>query len=115
MPTPLILGNGQPIIAGVISTLAGNSMTITNSSNVTYTVDITTAKVQNKGALSTISTLVTGDNVVVQGTVSGTAVTAYSVIDQGVTPVAQANGMPAVNHGNLFGSIGQFFKHLFGF
>lgn len=113
-PTPLILGNGQPIIAGTISAISGTTLTVTNKSNVTYTVDASNAKVQNKGALSTLSTVAVGDNVVVQGTVTGTSVTAYSVIDQGATPTAQTNDK-SVTHGNIFGGIGKFFQHLFGF
>ncbi len=113
-PTPLIQGNGQPIIAGVISAINGTTLTITNQSNVTYTVNASTAKVQIKNALSTLSSVAVGDNVVIQGAVNGTAVTAYSVIDQGATPSVSPTGKPEA-HGNFFGGVGQFFKHLFGF
>lgn len=113
-PTPLIQGNGQPIIAGAVTANDGTTLTITNKSGVTYTVNASTAKVQTKGALSTLSTVAVGDNVVVQGAVTGTSVTAYSVIDQGATPTAQTNDK-SVTHGNIFGGIGRFFQHLFGF
>ncbi|MDP2696373.1 MAG: DUF5666 domain-containing protein [bacterium] len=117
-PTPLIQGNGQPIIAGTVTAVNGTTLTITNKSNVTYTVDGSTAKVQNKGALSTISTVVVGDNVVVQGTINGTAITAYSVIDQGATPrqsVKPNDNDEEKTRGKFLGGIGRFFQHLFGF
>ena len=113
-PTPLILGNGQPVIAGTISAINGTSLTITNKSNITYTVDASTAKVQNKGVLSTLSTVVVGDNVVVQGAINGTSVTAYSVIDQGATATVSPNSK-SEGRGNMFGGIGRFLQHLFGF
>lgn len=115
-PTPLIQGNGQPIIAGAITVINGTTLTITNKSNVTYTVDASTAKIQNKGVLSTLSTVAVGDNVIVQGAVNGTSVTAYSVIDQGTTPSPSAlPNNKGEDHGNFFGGIGRFFQHLFGF
>lgn len=114
--TPLIQGNGQPIIAGVVATINGTTLTITNKSGITYTVDVSNAKTQNDGALSTFSTIAIGDNVVVQGTVNGTNVVAYSIIDQGSTP------RPSIKpndkgeaRGNFFGGIGRFFQRLFGF
>jgi len=113
-PTPLIQGNGQPIIAGVISAINGTTLTVTNQSNVTYTVNASTAKVQNKGVISTLSTVAVGDNVVVQGAINGTSVTAYSVIDQGTMPNAQSDDRPA-GLGKFFGGIGRFFQGLFGF
>jgi hypothetical protein len=71
-----------------------------------------------KGNVSaTISSIAVGDKVLVQGSVSGTSITASSVIDQ-----AKPNGNGGENgegngnaHPGFFGSIGGFFKHLFGF
>lgn len=115
--TPLIQGNGQPIIAGTITAINGTTLTITNKSNVTYTVTVsTTTKIQNKGALSTLSTVAVGDNVVVQGAINGTAVTAYSVIDQGATPSPSVKpNDKGEARGNFFGGLGKFFQRLFGF
>ena len=42
---PMMTGNGQPIIGGKVTAVNGNSLTVTNASNVTYTVDVTSAKV----------------------------------------------------------------------
>lgn len=108
---PIIQGNGQPVIAGTISAISGNSLTITNKSNVTYTVDATNAKIVQGQNTITISGLTVGDSVVVQGTVNGTSVTASSVIDQ----KAQTTTTGATVHKGFFGGIGSFFAHLFGF
>ncbi len=114
--TPLIQGNGQPIIAGTVTAINGTTLTITNKSNVTYTVNVSSAKIVNKKGLSTVSAIVVGDNVVVQGAVNGTVVTAYSVIDQGTTPSPSAKpGDQEEGRGKFFGGLGKFFQHLFGF
>lgn len=105
---PALQGNGEPIIAGTISAVSGASLTVTNKSNVTYTVDTTNAKILAGKTASSLSDLKVGDAVVVQGTVNGNSIAASSVIDQ-AAPV----GQPA--HKNIFAGIGQFFSHLFGF
>lgn len=105
-----IQGNGQPIVAGTISAVNGATLTITTTSNVTYTVDTTNAKIYEGKDTALISSLTVGEHVLVQGTVNGNAVTASSVIGQ----KAQANGTPKPQAGFL-GGIGQFFMHLFGF
>ncbi len=119
---PIIKGNGQPVVAGTVATVNGNSLTITTSSNVTYTIDATNATVAKGNVASTISGITVGDYVVVQGTVAGQAVVASSVIDQPAHPITgngsgntPGNGESRGQGGGVFGSIGQFFKHLFGF
>jgi len=109
--TPAFTGNGEPIIAGKISAISGSSVSITNSSNVTYTVDATNAKITQGNTVSDISTLKTGDTVLVQGTVNGTSIVATTVIDQNRLATSQN---PDKKPG-FFGGIGQFFMHLFGF
>ena len=106
-----IQGNGQPIIAGTLSAINGSSLTVSTKSNVTYTVDASSAKIVQGQTVATLANLAVGDSVVIQGAVSGTSVTASSVIDQ--KPATSA--MPAKPHVGIFGGIGQFFKHLFGF
>jgi hypothetical protein len=77
-----INGNGQPIVAGAVATISGSILTITNKSNVSYSVDTTNAKiVQNQNIIS-VSDITVGDMVVVQGIVNGNTVVASSVIDQ---------------------------------
>jgi len=122
MPSP-ITGNGQPVIAGTIGAINGSSLTITNKSNVSYTVDASNAKIVEGQSVITVSNLAVGDNVIVQGVVNGTSVTASSVIDQ-KAPSAGANnnasstgprGGHSGNGGGIFGAIGGFFSHIFGF
>ncbi|HQT82724.1 MAG: hypothetical protein B7W98_00575 [Parcubacteria group bacterium 20-58-5] len=113
--TPAITGNGEPIIGGNVAAVSGDSITVTNQSNLTYTVDVTNATVTKPGVTSaTTANIAVGDRVVVQGTVNGTSVTASSVIDQG-TPPSTASGTTPAHGGGFFGAIGGFFAHLFGF
>ena len=118
-PAQSIQGNGQPIIAGTITTVSGKNITITNKSNASFTVDATNAQIRNGDATSSVSTLTVGDRIIVQGTINGNAVVAYSIIDSGQATTATNNsqsGQPQKmeNHG-FFGGIGSFFSHLFGF
>jgi hypothetical protein len=111
-----IQGNGEPVVGGSITAISGNTLTVTNASNVTYSVDATNAKILKNGTTTAITSVATGDNVVVQGTVNGASVTASSVLDQG--SVSQATGTPGTKpagSGGFLGAIGGFFKHLFGF
>ena len=111
-------GNGQPIVGGTVSAISGNSITITNSSGTAYTVDATSAKVTSKGnAASTVSNIAVGDSVLVQGSVNGQSVVASYIMDNGqapVTTVGQTTSAPQ-SHTGFFGTIGGFFKHMFGF
>ena len=120
--TPPIQGNGEPVIAGSVAAISNATLTVTNASNVTYTVDASSAAIVKNGASSTVQNIATGDNVVIQGAVNGTSVTASSVIDQGSGSHGsggQSNGRPvgASPSGSRFGfgAIGNFFKRLFGF
>ncbi len=106
-----IVGNGEPVVAGKITAISGTTLTITNSGNVTYTIDASSAKVTKPGVTgASVSSIAIGDQVIVQGNVNGTSVTASSVIDQTNSAKPQGRGM-----GGFFGSIGSFFSHLFGF
>ena len=112
-PTPVIAGNGEPVVAGKISAVSGDTVTITNASNVTYTVDVTNAKIAQGNTLASLSALSVGDSVVVQGTVNGNAITAYSVTD--TKAPTNTTGTAAKGNGGFLGSIKNFFSHLFGF
>lgn len=116
--TPPFAGNGEPVVAGKVTSVNGTTLAITNASNVSYTVDTSNAKIVKGGTTgtATVANINIGDNVVVQGTVSGTSVIASSVIDG----APYANGPPTASttpkqHVGFFGSIGNFFSHLFGF
>ena len=119
---PEIQGNGQPVVAGTVTAVSGNTITITNKSNVTYTIDATNAKFVSAGTTnSTISSIVVGDNVVVQGTINGNSVVASSVIDQKAKTNESANKSEDKQESNrgfmggMMNGVGNFFKHLFGF
>lgn len=117
LPVSPITGNGQPIVAGTVSSINGGTLTITNKSNVSYTVDATNAKiVQGQNTIS-VSNIVVGNMVVVQGTVNGNSVVATSVIDQAspVNTTTTASGKTEQPHQGFFGGIGSFFAHIFGF
>ena len=116
LPQQAIQGNGEPVVAGSVTAISGSTITITNKSNVTYTIDATNAKFDVKGVLSpTISNITVGDNITVQGTVNGNAVTASSVIKQ-EAKTTTGNGKPKQDFmGGVFNGIGNFFKHMFGF
>jgi len=110
----VIQGDGQPVVGGTITSINGASLTATNKSNVTYSIDASNAKITKSGASSTLSSVAIGDNVIVQGAVNGTSVTASSIVDQGNAANSQSGDGPKP-HSGFFGMIGGFFAHLFGF
>jgi len=111
-----ITGNGQPIVAGTISSISGSTMTITNKSNVSYTVDTTNAKIVQGSNTISISNIAVGDTVVIQGTVNGNSVVASSVIDQAKSVNTTNSGTTTQpEHKGFFGMIGSFFGKIFGF
>jgi len=120
-PVSPFTGNGQPVIAGKVSAVSGTSLTVTTTSNVTYTVDASNAKVVKGQGTIVLSSVIVGDTVLVQGTVNGTSITASTVVDQSAPTGQPANGTPAPGNGQsrgFFGGVGNFFKsfaHLFGF
>lgn len=105
-----IVGNGEPLIAGTVSAVNGNSISITNKSNIVYTVDATNAKVLANNTNGNISSIAVGDTVLIQGNISGNAVTASTIIDS--KPLNLNN---KTTHPGFFFGIGSFFKRLFGF
>jgi len=113
--TSPIQGNGQPVVAGKVSSVSGNTLTITNASNVIYSVDATNAKIVEGQNTIAVSSIKVGDSVVVQGAVNGTSITASSVIDQTGNPGMTPPGNNQGKHTGFFGGIGSFFMHLFGF
>lgn len=106
-------GNGQPIVGGTVTAVNASQVTITNKSNVSYTIDVINAKVTKAGKVVTKADIMVGDTILAQGTVNGTTVVAVSVIDQGVVSVDtthQDNGKKV----GFFRKIGNFFSRMFG-
>ena len=122
---PEIMGNGEPVIGGSVAAIGDASLTVTNPSNVTYTVGVASTTIVKNGTNVAFSDIAVGDNVIVQGAVNGTSVTASSIIDQGTkgTGTSSSDVPPQKSHGaglgasvgGFFGAIGGFFQHLFGF
>ncbi len=108
----MISGDGNPVVAGTVSAISGNTVTLKNNSNTEFTIDVTNATVTKGNSTSSVSGIAIGDNILVQGTVNGNSVTASLVIDQSAKPVAssKAGGIKG-----FLGNIGGFFMHLFGF
>ena len=83
----------RPAVVGKVTTVSGNTLTVTSqpwhrgpkgstTTQVTvYTVDASGATVTKDGKLSSVSGVSVGDFVVVRGSVSGTTVTATSIRD----------------------------------
>ncbi|MHB8860606.1 MAG: hypothetical protein ACYC48_02625 [Minisyncoccota bacterium] len=117
--TPAITGNGEPVIGGTVTVNQDGTLTVTTKSGISYAVTVaSSATIAKPGvATATIANVVTGDSVVVQGTVNGTSVTASSIVDQGtpVSSTASSTGAPETHRGGFMGAIGGFFSHLFGF
>jgi hypothetical protein len=125
--TPPFQGNGEPVVGGTVTAISGSSLTVTNKSNVTYTVDGSSATVVKGNVSSSLADVSVNDNVLIQGAVSGTNVTATTILDQGAAAStggsvsdSGANGSTSAGvHVNvmtrMFGGIGSFFQHIFGF
>jgi hypothetical protein len=114
-PVSPFTGNGQPVIAGKVSAISGDTLTVTTTSNVTYSVDATNAKILEGQNTIAIGSIVVGNTVLVQGTVNGTSITASTVVDQSGPAASVTANMDKGQKYGFFGGIGQFFMHLFGF
>jgi co-chaperonin GroES (HSP10) len=110
----LIQGNGQPVIAGAISAISGDTITVSTKSGISYVVAASGAKVVDGKNQTSLSNLAVGDTVIVQGSVNGTQVTASSIIVQKAI-VQNSTTQPAQKQLGFFGRVGQFFLRLFGF
>lgn len=111
---PAFTGNGQPVVAGTVSAINGAILTITNKSNVTYTIDTANAKIMKDQNTILVSNIAVNDNVIVQGTVNGNAVVASTVIDQ-AQQTTNTSGTGEQPHKGFFSNVGLFFAHLFGY
>ncbi len=104
--TPLIQGNGEPVVGGAVTANDGTTLTVTNKSNITYSVNASSATIEKGNATSSLSSVAVGDNVVVQGTVNGTSVVASSVIDSGAASANSGGGSSTHVGGFMGGFVG---------
>ena len=79
---------GVPAVIGTVSAVSGNTITVSGkqgfnstTTNTTYNVDATNAKVTKNNTASTVAGIAVGDTVLVQGTVSGSNITATNIRD----------------------------------
>ena len=87
-PMGMMGGRGRGVM-GTVSAVSGNTITVTGKDGTTYTVDATSANVE-KMVTESVSDIAVGDTVGVEGTVSGSNVTAKHIMDGlPATPPAQ--------------------------
>lgn len=108
------LGNGQPVVGGVVSALNGMNLTVTNRGNVSYSVDATNAVIEKGGATTTVSGISLNDTVIVQGTVSDNTVAATLILDRGIQPSAPRVTPPVQKQSvGIWGNVKHFFGRFF--
>ena len=109
-------GNGQPVVGGTVTAVGSSTITITNKSNATYTVTTSGAAVTRAGAPATLSQVVVGDRLLIQGSVNGSSITASTIMDMGTTPTNNnSSEKPRGFMGKMMGGMSGMFQHLFGF
>lgn len=122
-PVTLPPGNGQPVVGGTVTSVGSSTIAIGNKAGATFTIDASHATIVTKGnASSTLSQVSVGDEVLVQGAVNGSSITAATIFDQ-AAPKNPSNAtsttMHGEGHGNPFPGIihglGNVFRSLFGF
>ncbi len=73
-------GRGMQGAMGTVSAINGKTITLTGKNGTTYTVNASGANVE-KVSSSSVSNIQVGDSLNVQGTTSGTTVTAKNIVD----------------------------------
>jgi len=84
-------GPGGMGVQGTVTAVNGDTVTVTGKNGTIYTVDATNSTVSKMETMS-VSDISVGDEIGVQGTVSGDSVTAKSIMDGIPTPAASQNG-----------------------
>jgi hypothetical protein len=80
---------GRTIFNGTVKAITGSMITLDARNNTTYSVDATAAKI-TKGIGTTtmpVSDIVTGDHLMIAGTLSGTTISATAIKDMGDKPM----------------------------
>lgn len=100
----------KPAAVGTVTLISGTTLTLTShgfrgtpEAQATYTVDASGATVTKGGGASTVSAMTIGDNVVVEGTVNGTAITATKILDNVPQGRGNRGGMMDVDASALSG------------
>lgn len=94
-------------IVGKVSAVNGFNLTVvcqkgfgTTTASTTFAVDATNAKVFKNNATTTVSNIVVGDNIIVQGTINGTNVVATIIRDGKINSRMDNGGFGKNNNGN---------------
>jgi preprotein translocase subunit YajC len=106
--------SGDPVVGGTVTAISGSTITIKNKAGVTYTIDASTAKFgMMNGTTKTIADVHVGDNLLIQGPVSNTSVTAKLIIDSSwkMGMMEDNNGKDDNNNGNDEGEKGDNGMH----
>lgn len=86
----------RPGVGGTVTTVNGNTITVTGRDGKTYTINAGSAAV-TKDMTVTVSDIAVGDTIMADGTVDGTTVTATAIHDG--NPPAGGAGMGMGGHG----------------
>ena len=81
-------GNIKPGVFGTVSAISGNTISVSGKQGfnatavaTTFTIDATNAKITKNNIAGTISSILVGDTIMVQGTLTGTNVAATMIRD----------------------------------
>ena len=89
-----------PMVAGTVSSISGNIITVTGKNGTSYTVDGTNAVVIKNNVKSSISNIAVGDTLSARGALNGTSLTATYILDGNWAmkgaPIIQGNGQPVI-------------------
>lgn len=67
---------------GTVTSVNGSIITITTKDSTTYSVDASTAKImKNRNTIIPVGSVLVGDTVMVQGTITGTNIAATTIFD----------------------------------
>ena len=101
----------KPTVIGKVTAVSGTTVTVQSKGATVYTVDATNAKItkgfgKNVQTL-TVANIAVGDTVVVLGTVSGSSVTATSIVDGAGFPMGKGPMRGGLNKGSrgVMGSV----------
>ncbi len=116
---PMFKGDGQPVVEGSVTSINGSILSVLNRNNLVYSVDASNAKVFKGNATSSLSNVVIGDRIIVQGSVNGQSISATLIFDRGIVAT---NTQDKINNENkptekkgIFKTMGGFFSKMFGY
>ena len=73
-------GQGMRGQGGTVTAINGNTITLTGKNGTTYTIDASSASIKKVSTIN-VSGIAVGDTLMVNGTTSGSSITAKSIID----------------------------------